>query len=119
MSAKAILVVDDDRAIRTLIRLILQRAGYDADEADSGNQAIARIREKRYDAVVLDLMMPDGSGEDVLDVLKEHPLVKCVVLISATSAAKLAKIDDLNVVAKLRKPFDINDLVEAVGRCFE
>jgi DNA-binding response OmpR family regulator len=118
MSPRAILVVDDDRAIRSLVRRVLVRSGYEADEAESGNQAIARLRIKRYDAMVLDLMMRDGSGEDVLTTLETEPLVDCIVVMSAASTAKIAKVENLRVVAKLRKPFDIMELVDAVRQCF-
>jgi DNA-binding NtrC family response regulator len=115
---KIVLVVDDDSAIRGLVRAVLQREHFDVEEAHTGHQAIARIGERHYDAVVLDLMMGEGSGHEVLDVLsRARPGVKCVVVISAASTASIALIEAANVEAKLRKPFDIDALVDAVRRC--
>jgi CheY-like chemotaxis protein len=78
------------------------------------------LAAKRYDAVVLDIMMGDGNGHEVLDFLATHrPSQKYVVIISATSLANLDKVKEDNVQAKLRKPFEIKDLVKAVQRCVE
>jgi CheY-like chemotaxis protein len=69
MPLRSVLIVDDDASIRTMVRTVLQRGGFEVEEVGSGNQAIARIREKLYDAVVLDIMMGNGSGQDVLQAL--------------------------------------------------
>ena len=118
MYMKSALIVDDDKAIRGLVRALLRRHGFDVDEAAGACEGAACIRTKRYDAVVLDLMMPDGTGEDVLRFLAtQRPDAKCVVVISATAMTRIDQIDAANVVAKLRKPFDISDLTAAVERC--
>lgn len=118
MSLKSVLVVDDDASIRAMVRAVLQHEGFEVEEVDSGTDAIVRIREKQFDAVVLDIMMGRGSGQDVLHVLAvERPAQKCVVVISATSQAKLDKIDVANVKSKLRKPFNISELLDAVSQC--
>ena len=118
--AKQVLVVDDDGSIRELVKILLRHDGFDVEAAANGRAAIDAIEKKDFDAVVLDLMMRDGSGEDVLRTLAvQRPDVKCVVVISASSAAKIAAVDETNVAAKLRKPFDINELIDAVRRCVE
>ena len=114
----SVLVVDDDGAIRSLLRTVVRREGLEVDAAGSGNQAIALLREKDYQAVVLDLMMRDGSGEDVLRMLGEKPGTRnCVVVVSACALAELEKLEHPNVHRKLQKPFDIGDLVSAVREC--
>lgn len=101
-----------------MVRAVLQRDGCDVDEAASGDQAIVRIREKRYSVVVLDIMMGGGSGHDVLTALAtDRPHEKCVVVISATSQPEIDKIAIENVKVKLRKPFDISELVDAIRGC--
>jgi DNA-binding NtrC family response regulator len=120
VAKKTVLVVDDDAMIRGLVRAVLQREALEIEEAQTGHEAIKRLKEKRYDAVVLDIMMGDGSGHEVLEALAEQrPNVKCVVVISAMSAPNIENIASLNVHAKLRKPFDINDLLQAVRQCVE
>ena len=114
----SVLVVDDDGAIRSLLRTVVRREGLEVDAASSGNQAIALLREKDYQAVVLDLMMRDGSGEDVLRMLGEKGGTgNPVVVVSACSVTELEQLAHPNVHRKLRKPFDIGDLVSAVREC--
>ena len=116
--SKSILVVDDDPSTRGMVCSVLVHQGFAVQAVASGNEAIARLDSARFDAVVLDVMMRDGSGHEVLEVLAvQRPDVKCVVVISATSAANLEKVAVANVAAKLRKPFDITELVQAVEHC--
>lgn len=120
MPFRSVLIVDDDASIRTMVRAVLQHDGFEVEDVGSGNQAIARIREKLYDAVVLDIMMGNGSGQDVLQALAvERPNQKCVVVISATSQPNIDKLDIANVKIKLRKPFNISELVDAVNKCVD
>ena len=115
---QTILVVDDDLAIRGMVRSVLVREGFEVEVAGTGNDAVALLDANYYDAVVLDIMMGQGSGQDVLDLLEERrPGVKCVVVISSASSVKLAQFNGPNVAVKLRKPFDIQELVDAVRRC--
>ncbi len=116
--SKSILVVDDDDSIRELVATLLRREDFAVDDVRSGHAAINCLNEKEYDAVVLDLMMRDGSGHDVLQTLSvQRPNVKCVVVISATSPAYIDALDSPNIEAKLRKPFSIHDLLAAVRKC--
>ena len=101
-----------------MVRAVLRREGFEVDEVDSGRQAIDFIRRKQYDAIILDIMMGRGSGYDVLEALKlDPPAENCVVVISATSQPNLDKIDNVHVKTKLRKPFNINELLAAVREC--
>lgn len=98
----------------------MRRERFEIEEAANGQEAIGRIQIKRYDAVVLDLMMGPGTGFDVLQSLKDHrPGEKCVVVISATSQRAMEQLESENIFAKLRKPFDIDELLGAVRGCCE
>jgi two-component system response regulator PilR (NtrC family) len=113
-----VLVVDDDPSIRGMVRSVLHRAGFEVETVGCGNEAIAKMAEKPYDALVLDVMMRDGSGQEVLQALPSiRPDLKCIVVISASSQANIDKVAGANVHAKLRKPFDIALLVEAIRNC--
>ncbi|HVT02723.1 MAG TPA: response regulator [Thermoanaerobaculia bacterium] len=112
------LIVDDDESIRGLIRTLLQLEKFEVDEASSGNEAIGRLRMRHYDVIVLDLMMALGSGFDVLEASEaERPGEKFVIVVSATSQAAIDKIEGAQIVAKIRKPFDIEELLSAVRQC--
>src|SRR5438270_3853055 len=116
--SKRVLVVDDDPPIRHLVRTVLNREGYSVDEADGGRDALEKIAWDGYDAIVLDLMMPEISGYDVLGAISQvRPNSKCVVLISAAGSVDIEKADPTIVRAKLRKPFNIHELIKAVDAC--
>jgi DNA-binding response OmpR family regulator len=118
--ANTVLVVEDDNAIRSLVTTILKREGFKVDVASDGRQALQLIDANTYEAVILDLMMPNVSGFDVLARLAEvQPTTNCVVLISAGSEAMLDGVNVPIVRAKLRKPFEIEDLLAAVQSCQE
>lgn len=65
-----LLVVDDNSITRDVLRQWLERQGYHVDEASGGDPALDLIRARDYDVILLDLVMPDRSGVDVLDVLR-------------------------------------------------
>jgi CheY-like chemotaxis protein len=118
--AKRILVVDDDRAILRVVEAILKRELYDVDTASGGKEALSKIELTQYDVVVLDLMMPEVSGLDVLRRLAVRlPEIKCVVLLSAASPLEVASRINPNVFAALQKPFDNVALIAAVRECID
>ncbi|HEV7239257.1 MAG TPA: response regulator [Thermoanaerobaculia bacterium] len=120
MAKPCVLVVDDDRSIRDLVRNVLRPERFEIEEAADGQEALARIRIKRYDAVVLDLMMGPGNGFEVLHALNDdRPGEKCVIVLSATSQPVLDKLPIENIFARIRKPFDIDELLGAVQKCCE
>jgi DNA-binding response OmpR family regulator len=118
MSAKRILVTDDDPSIRRLLAVILRRANYHVDTAANGREAIAKSERTQYDAVVLDLMMPAMDGVEVLSRLSARPRKpKFVVLMSAAPADAIMNAITPHVFATLQKPCGINDIVATVGAC--
>jgi DNA-binding response OmpR family regulator len=116
--AKRILVVDDDEAIRRLVRAVLAREGYELETAAGGTAAINKLSVTSFDAVLLDLMMSEGSGFDVIDYLeRERPDAKCILVISAASDTLINAITSPIVAAKLRKPFEIKELLAVIRKC--
>ena len=79
--AATILVVDDEPGIRSFIGRALDAAGYAADTAATGAEALRRVHASRYDLVILDLVMPDMAGQMVLErVLTARPDQAVLVL---------------------------------------
>lgn len=116
--ARSILVVEDDDAIRILMKRVLSRAGYLVTEATDGAVAIERLQVERYDAIILDLMMPRVNGFEVLAYMREHlDARKCVIVASAAADRTIASVDETLVISTLRKPFDLETLLGAVQRC--
>lgn len=118
MTRPKVLIVDDDPAIRALIRCILKGRAMDIDEADNGRVAISALEGGSYDAVVLDLMMPAPNGFEVLRFMEERGSDRRVVVVSAARESVVLEQKRSKVVFDvLQKPFDINDLTEKLERC--
>lgn len=120
MKVHNVLVVDDDENIRNMVVAVLRQAGFAADAAASGDEALSRLHTTNYSAVVLDVRMPVMSGIDVIRQLASTGRhTKCVVLMSAGTESVLNGAPPALVHTKLRKPFDIEEVVEAVRGCVE
>jgi len=118
MSAKRILVTEDDPSIRKLLETILRRASYDVDTATNGHDAIEKAKKTEYDVIVLDLMMPIMSGVEVLARLAiRTPKPRFVVIMSAQPLDDIARANGANVFATLHKPSAIEQIVATVGAC--
>ena len=120
MKVHNVLVVDDDDSTRNMLLIVLRQAGFAADAAASVDEALLRLETTNYSAVVLDVMMPGVSGVEVLRQLASTGRqTKCVVLMSAGAESLLNGAPPALVHTKLRKPFDIKDVVEAVHGCIK
>ena len=120
MSAKRILVTEDDPSIRRLLATILRRASYEVDTANNGREAIRKASQTEYDVIVLDLMMPVMSGFEVLAQLGVRtPKARFVVIMSAAPHDVVAKAAGANVFAALHKPAAVNEIVATVRACID
>lgn len=100
------------------MRAILERQGYFVEEALDGREALAKINRDGYDAILLDLMMPRLSGQDVIETLtRERPDKKCVIVVSAAAPSVIDRLAPTIVHARLRKPFDLDEMLAAVQSC--
>jgi len=110
-----ILIVDDEPKIRSFIGRALAAAGYATDFADTGADGLRRALGARYDLVILDLVMPDLDGRQVLgELLVAHPEQAVIVLSCVADVA--AKVDCLERGAQdyLTKPFSLAELLARV-----
>ncbi|UHA75100.1 response regulator transcription factor [Paenibacillus sp. 481] len=111
---KTVLVVDDEAKIREVIVSYLHRAGYRTAEAGTGLEAIHIIEQQNMNMVVLDLMLPDLSGEEVCRSVRKLSSVPIIMLTAKSSAS--SKINGLTLGADdyIVKPFDPNELVARI-----
>jgi len=102
-----ILVVDDDAAIRAMLRRILEPAGYQILEAADGLAALEQIEAERPDLILLDMIMPRLDGWGVLRALQQSPPLATipVVLVSGHILAEDSQVRAWGAVAQLPKPF--------------
>jgi two-component system, OmpR family, phosphate regulon response regulator PhoB len=115
MERRAVLVVEDDEAIRMLIAELLDDAGYAVLEADCGRQALRLADEHVPSVVLLDHRLPDMSGLDVLERLRTRPASRHIPVIVVSGAAHQLADGNHGADRILTKPFDITDLVDQVN----
>jgi CheY-like chemotaxis protein len=116
-AAAAILVVDDDAAVRSLFHKILARAGYRVMEAADGAQALAAVSKGGVDLVITDLVMPEKEGiETIVEIRRSHPQVKIAAVSGAFGGRYLETASLLGADAALAKPVSEETLVGAVRR---
>jgi putative two-component system response regulator len=83
-SAGRIFVVDDDDQVRGLMRRLLTRSGYAVEDFAIGTTALEAIRQRPPDLVLLDLMLPDASGNDILEQIRENPATRLLPVVMMT-----------------------------------
>ena len=115
--AARILVVDDERYIRDLVRETLEARTYVTGSAANGVEALDILSREKYDIMVTDVVMPGMEGLELLKrVKKAHPRMKVIVF---TAFPRESDIGDFLLQGAddfLPKPFRANDLVEAIRR---
>ena len=117
-----ILVVEDDPAIRRLVRMVLLRHGYQVETASDGVEAVLKLGIGDYDAIILDLMMPHLDGFDLIDTLaaNDPQRLKRIIVTSAASPTVIqSRMRGSKPFDILPMPFDLDDLQRRVRACVE
>ena len=115
----SILVIDDDEQLRTMLKLVLQLAGYDVIDAGNGDEGLQRYSAQPADLVITDIIMPGKEGlETILELRRRDPLVKIIAISGGGQAGdnqylRLAKKFGASQV--LAKPFSNEEILLAVG----
>ena len=109
-----ILVIEDDADINTLLKKILERAGYEAETAFSGTEGRLLLKLNTYDLVLLDLMLPGLSGEELLTEIRKTLRMPVIAL-----TAKAGLSDKVNVLGAgaddyITKPFEKQELLARI-----
>ena len=108
------LVVEDDPAIRRLVEKLLGRHGIETEIARDGLVAMEKLREGHFAVILLDLMIPEASGYEVIDFIKKQGITTPVVVVSAVSQQSLTKLDRDVVKLVISKPFDVEEFTKAI-----
>ena len=110
----SILVVEDEERIAGIVKAYLERDGYSASLAETGQKALKLLKEP-FDLVILDLMLPDISGEDIAAAIREHSDLP-IIMLTAKSGEE-DRIRGLGIGADdyVVKPFSPRELVARVG----
>ncbi|MFN3244709.1 MAG: response regulator transcription factor [Planctomycetota bacterium] len=106
-----VLFVEDDASIRTVLHDALQHDGHSATVAQDGDEALAILRERRFDLLILDVMLPGPSGLEILRSVREHDRRTPILLLTARSS-EADKVLGLELGADdyVTKPFGLREL---------
>jgi cyclic di-GMP phosphodiesterase len=113
-----LLLVDDDAALRALVRTTFEVVDLEVDEAESAREARRRIKARPPDVIVLDVMMPGENGLDLCRALKSDRRTSSIpiVLLSGSNGGGLVALDAAGADAYVRKPFSPLELLAVVER---
>ncbi len=114
--ASAVLVVEDDARDQEQLVKALSHAGYDVDVATTGAQALSKWRSRAFDAVTIDLLLPDMSGLDVLGALQGDPRATGIPIIVVTVVPDTNVLAGFHVHEVLHKPLDSSSLLDSLRR---
>jgi len=119
MSARILVVDDEEIVIKSCLR-ILGNGEYEVEAVQSGREALKKIGENHYDVLILDIMMPEIDGMEVLQRVKEsHPDIDVIMVTGLSQIDTAVRAMKLGAFDYLPKPFDPDELKLVVQRAFE
>ncbi len=120
MSEERVLVVDDEPGMREFLKILLEKMGYSAEAADSGEDALKRLEQGRFNLVVCDLKMPRVNGMEVLrrskEINPEAPVIMVTAFGSAESAVEAMKLGASDYISK---PFKVDEIQLVIVKALE
>ena len=116
--SKKVLIVDDEANIVAALEYLLQRSGYEVRSAPNGEEALRQVESFGPDLVLLDVMMPQRSGYDVCQRIRERPEWKRIRILMLSARGRDAEVNkglSLGADLYITKPFSNAELVARIG----
>lgn len=116
-ASRSILVVDDEPNIVLSLEFLMQQAGFEVRAASDGEQALAAMREKRPDLILLDVMIPRGDGYSLCKAVRANPAWRDVRIVMLTAKGRESEREKgiaLGADDYIIKPFSTREVVERV-----
>ena len=115
----SVLIVEDDPAIRRLVKMVLERESYRVEVASDGIEAVLKLGVSEYDVIILDLMMPNLDGFEFMKTLAANDpgRLKKIIVTSAASPTVIGARMQGTPFEVIAKPFDIAELAARVRHC--
>ncbi len=111
----SVLVIDDDELTRKALQKLLERRGYDLDIAQSGKEGIEKAVERHHNVALIDIVLPDMNGTDLLRQLKEiDPMMANIMVTGKATVDNAVEALNLGADAFIRKPFKPDELLVTV-----
>ena len=115
-----ILVIEDDDALRSVLRWALQRVGHVVFEAGDGRLGVEQVVRQELDLVITDILMPEQEGiETIQQIRRVRPTIPVIAMSGVASEGEFSVLQDellMGASMTLAKPFDLSALVDAVDR---
>ena len=109
-----ILIVEDDNDINALLYDMVTDDGYKAKSAYSGTEALIYLENDKYDLVLLDLMLPGKSGDELLSIIREKSNMPIIIISAKEEKGLKAKILRAGADDFISKPFDIDEVLARI-----
>jgi len=109
-----IMVVDDEQAIRTLLKRTLESEGYEVISSADGSSALAMMKKREPDLVILDINMPGLDGFQVLERIRQRSDVPVIMLTGIGEVATLGNALSLGADDYVKKPFSTRELLARI-----
>jgi len=111
-----VLIIEDDIDIGTLLKEFLEKNDFDITLAEDGKVAVELLKVKHFDLLIVDMLLPGEHGLDIIN-MKRHNSITPIIIVSGIydEHEVLHRMKDPNVKNFLKKPFDLNDLLEKVN----
>ena len=123
LDKQLIMVVDDDESTRTIVKTILQSVGYTVETCSNGLEALDKLKDIKPSLVILDIMMPEMSGYEVMVRMKQNPATQGIpaMFLSAKGDPNdlLSGYNDYCVEYYITKPFTAQQLLAGVKLIFD
>ena len=112
-----LLVVDDEESLRTILRDELSHQNYTVRDAENGKAALEILKQEKHDIVLLDVMMPEMDGLELLRIIRKENLARRVVMLTGVDELKIAR-ESLQSGADdfITKPFQFQSLFACLDR---
>jgi len=115
-----ILIAEDELSLRTILKKLFLKKGFEVETAGDGQVALGKLREEPYDLAILDIKMPSLTGLEVLDKIKQEKIKTSVVIMTAQDTMRNA-VDAMKKGAYdyITKPFELDELEMIVDKAIE
>ena len=109
-------VVEDEELIRTMLKLNLERVGYEVEAMRTAREFLSRMGETRYDLALLDIVLPDLGGDSILERMRAAGILTPVLMVTARGDVETkVKVLEKGADDHLSKPFDMKELLARVA----
>lgn len=113
------MIVDDERDFREMLNLMLRNKGFEIEFAEDGSIFLEKVDDFQPDLVILDVMMPGLTTEEILEQMKKKKSKPKIILLTVVrfTPKKLDKLLEMdNIVDYIKKPFDIDAFLDSVKK---